>query len=63
MAQSRDQQGTGHHPHKSTEEPWPHTKDEGTHARQLAERRQPMAARTVARGRGQPRPLAGQQRQ
>ena len=29
MAQSRDQQGTGRHPHKSTEEPWPHTKDEG----------------------------------
>ena len=29
MAQSRDQQGTGRHPHKSTDEPWPHTKDEG----------------------------------
>src|SRR3954471_22451971 len=29
MAQGRDQQGTGRHPHKSTEEPWPHTKDEG----------------------------------
>ena len=29
MAQSRDQQGTGRYPYKSTEEPWPHTKDEG----------------------------------
>ena len=33
MAQS-DRQGTGQHPHKSTEEPYPHTKDnrgEGEH--------------------------------
>jgi len=30
MAQGRDQQGTGRHPHKSTEEPYPHTKEEGT---------------------------------
>ena len=33
MAQS-DRQGTGRHPHKSTEEPYPHTKDdrgEGEH--------------------------------
>jgi hypothetical protein len=33
MAQS-DRQGTGRHPHKDTEEPWPHTKDdrgEGEH--------------------------------
>ncbi len=30
MAESKGQQGTGRHPHKSTEEPWPHTKDEGT---------------------------------
>ena len=34
MAQGRDQQGTGRHPHKSSEEPYPHTKDEGaTHGR------------------------------
>jgi hypothetical protein len=26
MAQS-DRRGTGQHPHKSTEEPWPHTRD------------------------------------
>ena len=30
MAQGRDQQGTGRHPHKSAEEPYPHTKEEGT---------------------------------
>ena len=30
MAENKGQQGTGHHPHKSTDEPWPHTKDEGT---------------------------------
>ncbi|MGE0257892.1 MAG: hypothetical protein AB7H71_09570 [Alphaproteobacteria bacterium] len=30
MAENRDQQGTGRHPHKSTDEPWPHTKEEGT---------------------------------
>jgi len=29
MAQGRDQQGTGRHPHKSSEEPYPHTKDDG----------------------------------
>jgi hypothetical protein len=29
MAENKGQQGTGRHPHKSTEEPWPHTKDEG----------------------------------
>lgn len=30
MADNKGQQGTGHHPHKSTDEPWPHTKDQGT---------------------------------
>ena len=30
MADNKGQQGTGRHPHKSTEEPWPHTKEEGT---------------------------------
>ena len=30
MAENKGQQGTGHHPHKSTEEPWPHTKEEDT---------------------------------
>jgi hypothetical protein len=29
MAERRDQQGTGRHPHKDTQEPFPHTKDEG----------------------------------
>ena len=29
MADNKGQQGTGRHPHKSTDEPWPHTKDEG----------------------------------
>jgi hypothetical protein len=34
MADNKGQQGTGHHPHKSTEEPWPHTKEEGaTHGK------------------------------
>jgi hypothetical protein len=31
MAERRDQQGTGRHPHKDTQEPRPHTKDEGRH--------------------------------
>lgn len=26
---SQDKQGTGKHPHKSTEEPYPHTKEQG----------------------------------
>jgi hypothetical protein len=30
MPDNKGQQGTGRHPHKSTDEPWPHTKDEGT---------------------------------
>jgi hypothetical protein len=30
MAENKGQQGTGRHPHKSTEEPYPHTKEEGT---------------------------------
>lgn len=30
MAENRGRQGTGRHPHKSTEEPHPHTKEEGT---------------------------------
>jgi hypothetical protein len=29
MAENRGQQGTGRHPHKSGEEPWSHTKEEG----------------------------------
>jgi hypothetical protein len=34
MAERHDQQGTGRHPHKDTQEPWPHTKDnEGGHGR------------------------------
>ncbi|HJU15312.1 MAG TPA: hypothetical protein VJ770_02475 [Stellaceae bacterium] len=31
MAGEHDRQGTGRHPHKDTEEPYPHTKDEGRH--------------------------------
>lgn len=27
MAMSRGEQGTGKHPHKSAEQPWPHTKE------------------------------------
>jgi hypothetical protein len=27
MAERHDQQGTGRHGHKDTQEPWPHTKD------------------------------------
>src|SRR5689334_10014918 len=29
MAQSRNEQGTGKHPHKDSEEPYPHTKESG----------------------------------
>ena len=29
MAERHDQQGTGRHGHKDTQEPWPHTRDEG----------------------------------
>jgi hypothetical protein len=29
MAERHDQQGTGKHGHKDSQEPWPHTKDEG----------------------------------
>ena len=38
MAEQKGQQGTGRHPHKSTEEPWPHTKEQGTqHGRSRSE--------------------------
>jgi hypothetical protein len=30
MAANKGQQGTGRHSHKSTDAPWPHTKEEGT---------------------------------
>ncbi len=29
MPERNGQQGTGRHPHKDTQEPWPHTKEEG----------------------------------
>lgn len=29
MAERHDQQGTGKHGHKDSQEPWPHTKEEG----------------------------------
>jgi hypothetical protein len=28
MAEGRDRQGTGRHPHKSTDEPYPHTREQ-----------------------------------
>jgi hypothetical protein len=29
-----EREGTGKHPHKKTEEPWPHSKEEGAEAQQ-----------------------------
>jgi hypothetical protein len=37
-AMARGEQGTGKHPHKSTEEPYPHTKDEKQAGSQGSER-------------------------